>query len=126
MSASNIKHRGLLLLGAVVLGMLFRIGFSQSELFYLSLVLSFGMGMFNTLRMTMLQMIMQLVSPDHLRGRVMSLRVSIMGLSWIGVLILGALAEIIGAANTVLIGAIVSGTVSMVIFAKMRSLREFS
>jgi hypothetical protein len=84
------------------------------------------MGMFNTLRMTMLQMIMQLVSPDHLRGRVMSLRVSIMGLSWIGVLILGALAEIIGAANTVLIGAIVSGTVSMVIFAKMRSLREFS
>ena len=126
MSVSNIKHRGLLLLGAVVLGTLFRIGFSQSELFYLSLVLSFGMGMFNTLRMTMLQMIMQLVSPDHLRGRVMSLRVSIMGLSWIGVLVLGALAEVIGAANTVLVGAIVSGTVSAVIFAKMKSLREFS
>ena len=55
----------------------------------------------------------------------MSLRVSIMGLSWIGVLVLGALAEIVGAANTVLIGAIVSGIISMMIFAKMKNLREF-
>ena len=73
----------------------------------------------------MLQMIMQLIAPEHLRGRVMSLRVSMMGLSWIGVLALGALAEIVGAANTVLIAAIVSGIISLVIFATTASLREF-
>ena len=125
MSVSSIPRRGLLLLGAVILGTLFRVGFSQSEIFYLSLGLVFGMGMFNTLRMTMVQMIMQLMAPDHLRGRVMSLRVSMQGLSWIGVLALGGLAEFVGAANTVLIAAVVSGLVSVAIFARMRSLREF-
>ena len=125
MSVSSIPRRGLLLLGAVIFGTLFRVGFSQSEIFYLSLGLVFGMGMFNTLRMTMVQMIMQLMAPDHLRGRVMSLRVSMQGLSWIGVLALGGLAEFVGAANTVLIAAVVSGLVSLAIFASMRSLREF-
>ena len=124
-SVASIPRRGLLLLIAVILGTLVRIGFSQSEIYYLSLGLVFGMGLFNTLRMTMVRMIMQLMAPDHLRGRVMALNVSMMGLSWIGVLALGALAELVGPANTVLIAALVSGLVSLAIFAKMRSLREF-
>ena len=45
-SVSNIPRRGLVLLGAIILGALFRVGFSQSEVFYLSLGLVFGMGMF--------------------------------------------------------------------------------
>jgi MFS family permease len=125
LGVASIPRRGLLLLVAVILGTLVRIGFSQSVIFELSLGLVFGMGLFNTLRMTMVRMIMQLMAPDHLRGRIMALNVSMMGLSWIGVLALGALAEVVGAATTVLIAAIVSGTVSVAIFARMRSLREF-
>ena len=125
-TVSTIPRRGLLLLGAVILGTLLRIGFSQSEIYYLSIGLVFGMGLTNTLRMTMVRMIMQLMAPDHLRGRVMSLFVSMQGLRWIGVLALGGLAEFVGAANTVLIAAIVSGVVSVLIFARMRSLREFN
>ena len=123
---SSIPRRGLLLLGAVILGTLVRVGFSQSEIFYLSVGLAFGMGITNTLRMTMVRMIMQLMAPDHLRGRVMSLQVSLMGLSWIGVLALGGLAEFVGAAYTMAIGAIVSGVVSVIIFIKMPSLRKFN
>ncbi len=125
MSLSSIPRRGLLLMLAVIFGTLIRVGFSQSEIYYLSLGLVFGMGLFNTLRMTMVRMMMQIMAPDHLRGRVMALQVSIQGLSWIGVLVLGGLAEFVGAANTVLIGALVSGFVSLTIFARMRSLREF-
>jgi MFS family permease len=124
-SVSSISRRGLLLLVSVILGTIFRVGFSQSEIFYISLGLVFGMGMFNTLRMTMVQMMMQLMAPDHLRGRVMSLRVSMQGLSWIGVLALGGLAEFVGAATTVLIAAVVSGLASLAVFARMKSLREF-
>jgi MFS family permease len=124
-SAGSIPRRGLLLLGAIILYALFKVGFSQSEIFYLSVGLVFGMGMFNTVGTTMVQMIMQLMAPDHLRGRVMSMRVSTQGLSWIGVLALGGLAELVGAANTVLIAAIVSGLVSVAIFALMPSLRRF-
>ena len=56
----------------------------------------------------------------------MALNVSMMGLSWIGVLALGALAEVVGAATTVLIAAIVSGTVSLAILEQKqrRFLRE--
>ncbi|MBI2856450.1 MAG: hypothetical protein HYX93_06355, partial [Chloroflexi bacterium] len=96
-----------------------------SEIFYLSVGLVFGMGMSNTVGTTMGQMIMQLTAPDHLRGRVMSMRVSMQGLSWIGVLMLGALAEFVGAANTVLIAATVSGLVSVAIFVIMPGLRKF-
>ena len=124
-SVTSIPRRGLLLLVAVILGTLVTVGFSQSEIYYLSLGLVFGMGITNTLRMTMVRMIMQLMAPDHLRGRVMSLQVSMMGLSWIGVLALGGLAEFVGAANTVLIASIVSGLISLAIFARMPSLRAF-
>ena len=125
-SVSNIPRRGLLLLVAVILGTLVRVGFSYSEIFYLSLGLAFAFGITNTLRMTMVRMIMQLMAPDHLRGRVMSLQVSMMGLSWIGVLALGALAEFVGAANTMAIGAVVSGVISVAIFIRMAALRNFN
>lgn len=121
----SFPRRGLFLLGAVILYALLKVGFSQSEIFFLSVGLVFGMGMFNTVNTTITQMIMQLMAPDHLRGRVMSMRVSVQGLSWIGVLAMGGLAEFVGAANTVLIGAVVAGLVSVAIFAIMPGLRKF-
>ena len=122
---SNMPRRGLLLLGAVVMGTLFRIGFSQSEIFFLSLGFVFGIGIVQTINRTFIQMILQMLAPDQLRGRVMGLQVSIQGLSWMGVLALGALAEFVGAATTVVIGASVSGLVAVGIFVAMPQLRRF-
>ncbi|MBI2855471.1 MAG: MFS transporter [Chloroflexi bacterium] len=123
---SSIPRRGRILLGAVILGTLVRVGFSYSEIFYLSLGLVFAFGITSTLRQTMVRMIMQLMAPDHLRGRVMSLQISMQGLSWIGVLALGALAEFVGAAHTMAIGAVVSGLITVFVFAVMPSLRRFN
>ena len=70
---------------------------------------------------------MQLMAPDHLRGRVMSLRVFTMGLSPIGVMFMGALSEpsVLGIQNAVMLGGIVYAFVGVVLFGFMPSLRKF-
>lgn len=124
-ASSHIGRRGLMLVLAAILDTLFMIGFSRSEIFPLSLVLVFGMSLFATIARTMLIMVMQLLAPDHLRGRIMSLRVTIMGLSWIGTLWVGGLAEFIGVANTIAIGATIYGLVAVGLLIKLPHLRRF-
>jgi predicted MFS family arabinose efflux permease len=99
--------------------------FSQSNLFPISLVALFGLGASQIMFMTLLTMTMQQLAPDHLRGRIMSLRVVTHGLSPIGVLIMGSLAEVRGAQDTVLIGGILYGVTALIIFALVPTLRRF-
>ncbi|MBI4298450.1 MAG: MFS transporter [Chloroflexi bacterium] len=123
--ASNIPRRGLLLMGAAICYSLLILSFSRSEIFFLSIGLLFGVGLCGTASRTMMTMIMQILAPDHLRGRVMSLQVSIMGLSSIGILVMGAVGQYLGAVNTVFIGGSLYGLVALVIFARMHQLRRF-
>ncbi len=125
MALANYHRRGMVLVVGTLLATAFSIGFSQSTIFYLSIALTFLMGLFQTMRSTTVEMVLQLMAPNEMRGRVMSLRVAIQGFSWIGVLMLGALAEVAGAANTMLIGASVSGLVAIVIFIVMPQIRRF-
>ena len=124
---SNFQRRGLLLLGAVVLSSLLIIAFSRSELFWLSFVILFSMRIVGMITQTVNMTVMQLLAPDHLRARVMSLRVFTMGLSPIGVLIVGTLAEpnLLGVQNAVLLGGAVFGVVTLILFASMPALRGF-
>lgn len=125
MALANYHRRGALLVAGTLLATAFSVGFSQSTIFYLSIGLTFCMGMFTTMRSTSVEMIMQLLAPNEMRGRVMSLRVSIQGFSFIGVMALGALAEVVGASKTMLIGASTSGLVALVIFIVMPQIRRF-
>ena len=87
---------------------------------------------------------MQVLAPDDLRGRVMSFQTSIQGMSWIGVLLLGGVAEVLkrpggldigfmqlggsiasGVSDTVLISGIVYGVVTLIFFAILPALRSF-
>ncbi len=124
---SNFQRRGLLLLGAVVLFSLLIMAFSRSELFWLSFVILFAMRIMGMVTQTINMTVMQLLAPDHLRARVMSLRVFTMGLSPIGVLIMGTLAEptLLGVPNAVMLGGAVYGVVTLILFASMPALRGF-
>ncbi len=125
MALANYHRRGMVLVIGTLLATAFSIGFALSTVFYLSIALTFFMGLFQTMRGTTVEMLMQLLATNEMRGRVMSLRVAIQGFSWIGVLMLGALAEVAGAANTMLIGASVSGLVAIVIFLVMPQIGRF-
>ena len=124
---SNFQRRGWLLLVAVMLFSLLIMAFSRSELFWLSFVLLFVMRIMGTVTQTTYMTAMQLLAPDHLRARVLSLRVFTMGLSPFGVLIMGTLAEpsLLGVPNSVLLGGAVYGVVSLILFASMPTLRHF-
>ena len=113
------------MLGAAIGYTIVILSFSRSEIFYLSVGLMFGMGMFTTVCRTFLTMIMQMLAPDHLRGRVMSFQVSVMGFSWFGVLGLGVVAEFLGAADTLLIAGGLYGLVVIIIFSAMPTLVRF-
>ena len=119
------RHRGLLLMSMAAVKTVMLIIFSQSALFPVSLVAMFGLGGAQVMFMTMITVAMQQLAPDHLRGRIMSLRVVFMGFSPFGVIIMGAIAEVRGAADTVLIGGILYGLTAVAVFAVAGTLRRF-
>ena len=126
LSLSNRKGgRGKLLMGIAALKTVTLMLFAQSDLFAVSVVAMFGLGISQTMFMTMVTMGMQQLAPDHLRGRIMSLRVMIMGFSPFGVIIMGTLAEFYGASTTVLIGAILYGITALSVFVYLPTLRKY-
>ncbi len=132
LSVSNMRRRGMLLMAAALLDTLFMAAFSQSPggelwspLFFLSVGFLAGVGLTGTISRTMMQTMLQLLAPDHLRGRVMGLRVSVMGLSSFGTLGTSAIAQFMGVRNALLIGAVLYGLVAIAIFGLMPRLRQY-
>ena len=83
--------------GAIGLGV-FIIGFSLSVSFALSMVLSLLAGLFFQLVMTGNFSLIQVLVPDQLRGRVLSVRFIVFGMTPGGILAVGIAAEQIGTA----------------------------
>ena len=130
---SSFRRRGYLLLFVAIFHSLTVIAFSQSTIFLVSAFLIIGgsstMVFFRTVRRTLMQML----APDHMRGRVMSMDVFQQGLNPIGILIWGGIAEFMraqyglaqGTQNTWLIGGILYGVITVLFFTFMPALRRF-
>jgi len=81
--------------------------FANSRHFWLSAALLLPVGFWMMLQMSSSNTLIQAMSPDHLRGRVMAVySMMFMGLAPFGALFGGALAERLGAPLTVSVGAI--------------------
>ena len=125
-AASNAKRgRGTILISISIIKTVALIAFSQAHIFPIAITAMFFMGSTQVMFMTMLTIAMQQLAPDLLRGRILSLRVIFMGFSPFGVLIMGTIAELHGASNTVLIGAILYGTTSLLVLILIPTLRRF-
>ena len=143
-SLSNFGRRGYLLLAVAVLNTGLLIAFAKSDVFMLTMIIVFGMGLAQVMFRAMRIVAMQVLAPDDLRGRVMSFQTSIQGMSFIGVLLLSGMAEILkrpggvdlgfvqlggsiasGVSDTVLISGIAYGVVTLIFFAVLPALRNF-
>jgi MFS family permease len=83
--------------------------FSLSHKFWLSVVLLLPVGYTVMLQMACSNTLIQVMVPDALRGRVMAVySMMFMGMAPIGALLGGALAERLGAPNTIAIGGLAS------------------
>jgi len=93
----RIKRQGLLLVGSIVVLGGFLIFFSQITWFPLALVTLVIVGMFQMFFLASTATILQLIVPDELRGRVLSLYMLDRGFMPLGALFAGTTAHFIGA-----------------------------
>ncbi len=106
--ASRLKRQGLLLLVSLILLGIFLILFSRISSFPLALLVLVAVGAFQVLFMATTNTMLQIIVPDELRGRVMSLYMLDRGLMPAGALFAGVTAHFVGAPATVsMMGAIV-------------------
>ena len=112
-------------LGAGVIGIgVFIVLFSLSSVLWLALAMALLVGFFFQIVMTANMALMQVLVPDRLRGRVMSVRFIIFGMSPIGIISLGVVAEMIGTpAATAWTGAacVGGGLLALLLFPTLRS-----
>jgi MFS family permease len=106
--ANRLRRQGLFLVGSIIILGLFLILFSQIKSFPLALAVLVMVGVFQLLFMASTNTLLQLIVPDQLRGRVMSLYMLDRGFMPAGALFAGVSAHFIGAPSTVaMMGGIV-------------------
>ena len=98
--------------------------FSLSTLYPISLILLFLVGLFLQVFMTSNFTVVQIGTPDHIRGRILSLRMIVMGMGPLGMLGLGVLAEAYGASIATAAMGSIALVMSAVIFILIPALRQ--
>jgi MFS family permease len=99
--------------------------FSFSEVFWLSALLLVPVGFSMMTQMASSNTLVQAMSPDELRGRVMSVySMMFMGMAPVGALLAGSLASWLGAPNTVALGGFICIIGSLVFSLRLPALTE--
>ncbi|HYU19078.1 MAG TPA: MFS transporter [Chloroflexota bacterium] len=122
-SLESIERKGLLMLGAVFGLGASLVAFSLSRSFLLSLALLIVVGAVQMVYMTTNQTLIQLTTPDHLRGRIMGVYMLNQGLLPLGSLLAGTLAGLFGAPLAVSLMGVLVALLALVFAAQSRTLR---
>ena len=113
------------MLGGAIVFALFLIGFALSTRLYITLACIFGMGFAIVACVAVVNMLLQQLVTDEMRGRVMSMFIlSFIGTMPIGNLIAGAAAERFGAPHTLAAGGVIIAVAVVVITLLNKRLRE--
>lgn len=122
----KIKNQGRIILISVILYGLATIGFGLSKVFSLSIFFLVIVGFGDMVSTIIRNTIRQMVTPDHLRGRMASVtRIFFQGGPQLGEIEAGFLAKIIGGPISVVAGGIGVIVISSLVFWKNKSLREY-
>lgn len=124
-SLGDFKRKGALLMASSILFSLSVIVFSFSRVLWLSFILLLVVAGTQAISGALTVTSLQLKTPRHMLGLVMSLNtLIIMGIRPMGAFPFGALANVIGVAASIAVGAIISGMVSTYIFSSNKGLRN--
>jgi MFS family permease len=114
MSLGDIRYKGLVVIGALLAYSASLVLLALSPWFALSLAATFLLGMFDSLQATPRNAVIQLVTPDELRGRVSSFQGMLTtGLPSLGQALLGALGAVIGVPTAMIAGATANAAVQI-------------
>ena len=117
------QMRVLMLTGGIGLGV-FIILFAISTIYLLSLVLVLCVGFLFQIFMTSNFTLVQVISPDYIRGRVLSIRMIALGLGPVGMVLLGTGAEAFGPGQATVVMGAVAVVLVMIVLITIPSLRR--
>jgi MFS family permease len=121
--ANRVRRQGLLLVGSIVILGFLLILFSQIKSFPLALISLVAVGVFQMLFLASTNTLLQLIVPDQLRGRVMSLYMLDRGFMPAGALFAGVAAHFIGAPSTVAMMGVVVVILALIVAWRIPALR---
>lgn len=125
MALGNPKRKGRLIINVTLIYTAGLIGFAVSRSFVLSLAIVFLLGLVDAVGETLRDTLVQLITPDHLRGRVKSFdQVFMSAGTYLGHAQIGGAAAFLGVAGALVMGGLL-GTAGVLLIAKYaRSLRD--
>lgn len=122
----TFRRQGNTVIWSVAIFGLATVGFGLSRSFWLSLLMLAVAGAADTVSTVLRQTIRQLATPDYLRGRMTSINmVFFMGGPQLGEVEAGAVAALVGAPLSVVIGGLGSVISAVIALGKARSLRSY-
>ena len=122
----TFRREGRTVVGAVAVYGVATMAFGVSRVFWISLLMLALTGAADTVSTVLRQTIRQLVTPNHLRGRMTSINMMFfMGGPQLGELEAGLLAALIRAPLSVIVGGLGSTTAAGIAAVKSKSLMEF-
>lgn len=124
MSLENLRYKGLLVVGGILAYCLCLVMLATSSWFPLSLLAAIGLGFSDSLQSIPRNTVIQLMTPNELRGRVSSFQKIITnGAPALGQAQSGALATVLGAPTALAAGALTCAAVTLGMIAARRDLR---
>ncbi len=122
----KLKHQGQLIIGSIILYGVSTVAFGLSKTLPLSLIFLTLVGFGDMISTIIRNTIRQMVTPDHLRGRMSSVtRIFFQGGPQLGEIEAGFLTKLIGGPATVVVGGVGVIAITSIIAWKSKSLRQY-
>lgn len=122
----KIEHQGKVIIASVIFYGACTIGFGLSKSLPISLIFLIGVGFGDMVSTIIRNTIRQIVTPDHLRGRMASItRMFFQGGPQLGEIEAGFLAKIIGAPTSVVLGGVGVMVITLLVALKIPKLRNY-
>jgi MFS family permease len=124
--ASDVKHKPRWILGATYIFAASMLGFAYSTNFSLSVFLYFLSGIGGGIWVTFMFTMLQTAVADEMRGRVVGVAIASLQLLGVGMLLGGALADLVSPWFALVSTSIAWAAVTILAFLKSKELRSFS
>lgn len=122
----RISYQGKVIIGSIMIYGLAIIGFGMSKVFFISIFFLILMGFGDMVSTIIRNTIRQVITPDHLRGRMVSvMRIFFQGGPQLGEIEAGFLAKAIGGPASVVVGGVGVVLITSIIAWKSKSLRQY-
>lgn len=120
----DIRYKGFLIVGAILAYCVSLVGFALSPWFWVAALTAGALGLTDAMQATPRNAVIQLVTPDQLRGRVSSFQhMLVMGTPSLGQGFMGGAASLIGPPLALILGAAACAVVNVGILARRSDLR---